>query len=57
MKKLVTLFTVLPGLALAHGNHAPVPEAAHGLAHAVPVLVGAVILAGVGFVIIQRWRS
>ncbi|MDJ0857738.1 MAG: hypothetical protein QNJ03_01575 [Dinoroseobacter sp.] len=34
MRKLSTLALVAPGAALAHGGHAPVPEMAHGLAHA-----------------------
>ena len=33
MKRLALIATTLPGMSLAHGAHAPVPEAVHGLAH------------------------
>ncbi len=44
---IVLAAAALPGQVLAHGMHAPTSEAAHGLAHAWPVLVIALIaLAG-----------
>ena len=57
MKRLVTLMTVLPGAALAHGGHAPVPEAAHGMTHAAPLLGGALIVAALALLIHKRWAS
>ncbi|NHX27233.1 hypothetical protein HA397_25025 [Escherichia coli] len=57
MKKLVALSAVFPGAALAHGAHAPVPEAAHGLAHAGGVLAGAVIVLVLAALLWQRWVS
>ena len=36
MKRLVLIATGFPSVALAHGAHAPVPEAMHGTAHAGP---------------------
>lgn len=56
MKKLVILSAVLPGAALAHGGHAPVPEMAHGLVHAAlpfGLVIAALVIAGV----IWRARS
>ncbi|MDJ0992746.1 MAG: hypothetical protein QNI90_04175 [Dinoroseobacter sp.] len=49
MKKLITLSLLAPGTALAHGGHAPVPEAAHGLVHgAAPfgLMIVAFVVAG-----------
>ena len=57
MKKLITLLAVLPGAAIAHGGHAPVPEVTHGLTHAGPVLGALVIALAVGLALAQRWRS
>ncbi|BBU54915.1 hypothetical protein KU6B_11800 [Mameliella alba] len=57
MKRLVTLMTVLPGAALAHGGHAPVPEAAHGMTHTAPLLGGALIVAALALLIHKRWTS
>ena len=57
MKKLTLVFATLPGALLAHGGHAPLPEAAHVIAHLGPIL-GAVVIAGaVGLALAQRWRS
>ncbi|GFE63753.1 hypothetical protein [Litoreibacter roseus] len=57
MKRLTALAALLPGSALAHGGHAPVPEIAHGLSHVGP-FVGLVIIAIAGGVILyQRWLS
>jgi len=50
MKHLTPLAALLaPTALLAHGGHAPVPEAAHGAVHAAPLVFVAVIavLAGV----------
>ena len=56
MKRLATLMTLLPGAALAHGAHAPVPETAHSTAHAAPVLVALLVAATVGLALYARWR-
>lgn len=56
MKRFATLGLLAPGTALAHGAHAPVPDAAHGLAHAGPVLVAAVIVLSIGLGLAGRWR-
>ncbi len=56
MKKLVILSLLAPVTALAHGGHAPVPEMAHGLAHAV-VPVGLVLSALLVAGLIRRTRS
>lgn len=57
MKKLTLILATLPGTLLAHGNHAPLPEPAHGLSHAAPILGVALIAAAVGLALAQRWRS
>ena len=57
MKKLTLVTALLPTTALAHGGHAPVPEAAHGATHAAPILVVAVIAVATGLALVQRWRS
>jgi hypothetical protein len=57
MKKLTVLLMLVPGLAAAHGAHAPMPEAAHGLAHATPVLAGAILAVAIGLAVLQRWRA
>ena len=57
MKKLSLILTVLPSLSLAHGGHAPLPEPAHGLSHAMPVLVQVVIAVVLGALLWQRNRS
>ena len=44
MKRLALIAAFLPGLVLAHGTHAPVPEIAHGFAHAGP-LAGLALIA------------
>ena len=57
MKKLITLIALTPAAALAHGAHAPVPEAAHGAAH-IGINVGlALIAVAVVLGIVQRLRS
>jgi len=55
MKTLFIPAILLPGAALAHGAHPPVPEAAHGLAHAAPLLVVAVIAVGAVLALRSRW--
>jgi len=57
MKKLSLILTFLPSLSLAHGGHAPLPEPAHGLSHAMPVLVLVVIAVVLGALLWQRNRS
>jgi len=47
MKHLTASFILLPGVALAHGGHAPVPEAVHPLLH-VSILVGVVVALAIG---------
>ena len=56
MKRLLAAIVLIPGAALAHGAHPPVPEAAHGAAHAGP-LVGLALIAvalGVGWLSARR---
>ena len=55
MKTLLTFAVVLPGAAFAHGGHAPLPEAAHGMTHAVPLLGVAVVAVAVVLVVRSRW--
>lgn len=57
MKRLTFLLTVAPGLALAHGGHAPLPEPAHAVSHAGPVVGVIVIAMAIGLALAQRWRS
>ncbi len=57
MKTLLTFLAVLPGAALAHGGHAPLPEPAHGLSHVGPALGAFVIVLAVGLALVQRWRT
>lgn len=44
MKRLALIAIAAPSTALAHGGHAPVPEVAHGAAHAGP-FAGALLVA------------
>lgn len=57
MKKLLFLTAIVPGGAFAHGVHAPVPEASHGLVHAAPVIGLAVIVIAGGLALRQRYLS
>ena len=57
MKRLTLLLTLSPGLAMAHGGHAPVPEAPHAMTHAGPVLGTLVVALAIGLALAQRWRS
>ncbi|MEX0339107.1 MAG: hypothetical protein AB3N11_08725 [Arenibacterium sp.] len=57
MKRFATLTILFPGAALAHGGHAPVPEAAHALSHAGPAVGALVIVLATGLALTQRWRS
>ncbi len=57
MKRLTFLLTLSPGVALAHGGHAPLPEPAHAMSHAGPVLGAIVIALAIGLALAQRWRS
>ena len=57
MKKLTTLFAVLPGAAFAHGGHAPLPETVHSFSHAAPAIGALVVAAAIGLALVQRWRS
>ena len=47
MKKLALVAAGLPGMSLAHGAHAPVPEAAHVAAHS-GVWAGVALIVVVG---------
>ncbi|MGH1416984.1 MAG: hypothetical protein ACRBB0_26100 [Pelagimonas sp.] len=44
MKRIFSLFTLIPGAAFAHGGHAPLPAGAHEVSHMVPVIVLGVIV-------------
>ena len=55
MTTLLTLAVLLPGAALAHGEHAPLPEAAHGMTHAAPLLGVAVIAVAAVLALRSRW--
>lgn len=57
MKKLFAVLAVMPGAALAHGGHAPMPAGAHELSHAAPVVGGVIIVAALALGLMQRWRS
>ncbi len=57
MKRLITLATLMPVSALAHGGHPPVPETVHGLSHAGPILGFAIVVITGAVVLYQRWRS
>lgn len=57
MKTLLTLAVLLPGAAFAHGGHAPLPEAAHGMTHAGPVLAVIVIAVAAFLALRNRWFS
>ena len=57
MKKLIPTLAVLPGAAFAHGDHAPVPDIAHGMSHTGPVLGALIVALAVGLALAQRWRS
>ncbi|MCR9107377.1 hypothetical protein [Marivita sp. XM-24bin2] len=55
MKPLLTFAVVLPGAAFAHGGHAPLPEAAHGMTHAAPLLGIAVAAVAAVLALRSRW--
>lgn len=57
MKRLATFVTLLPATAFAHGAHPPVAPEAHGVAHALPVLVALAITVGLGLELYARWRQ
>ncbi|MEM6482913.1 MAG: hypothetical protein AAF681_13785 [Pseudomonadota bacterium] len=57
MKKLALLFTLVPSVSLAHGNHAPMPEPVHSVSHAIPGLALILILAVLALVAYRRWMS
>ena len=57
MKKLTVFLTILPGLAAAHGNHAPLPKPAHAAGHTGPVLGALLIAVAIGLALAQRGRS
>lgn len=57
MKRLATLAVLFPGSLFAHGGHAPMPEPAHAMSHAGPVIGGIVIALAIGLALAQRWRS
>jgi MYXO-CTERM domain-containing protein len=53
MKRLTLALVAAPGAALAHGGHIPLPELSHGVAHALPAaLIALVAVAGVAV-----WRT
>ena len=53
MKYLTSLMALLPGAAMAHGTHAPVPDELHNVTHVLPV-VGITILI---VTLIAIWRA
>ena len=55
MKTLLTLAVLLPGAVFAHGGHAPLPEAAHGMTHAAPLLGIALIAVAAILALRGRW--
>ena len=57
MKKLAILFAFFPDFSFAHGGHTPLPDAAHAVSHAGPLLGAGLICAAVGLAIYQRWLS
>lgn len=57
MKRLTFLSLLAPGAAAAHGGHGPLPEPAHSVVHAGPVLVAFVVALAIGLALAQRWRS
>ena len=52
MKRLALIVCAAPGAALAHGGHAPVPDMAHGLAHAGPTLATLIVAVA----LVAGWR-
>ena len=57
MKKLTVFLMILPGLAAAHGGHAPVPEPVHAASHAGPILGALVLAMAIGLALARRVRS
>lgn len=55
MKTLFTLAVLLPGAAFAHGGHAPLPDVAHGMTHAAPLLGVAMIAVAAVLALRSRW--
>lgn len=57
MKYLTVLTALVPGIAAAHGTHAPMPEPAHAISHANPVLGAVLVSVVLGVVLTKRWRA
>jgi len=57
MKKLATVIALSPTTLLAHGGHAPVPEATHGMAHLGVNLGLSLIALAVVVGLVRRFRS
>ena len=55
MKRLAILLTALPGAVLAHGAHPPVPETAHGPAHA--LVLGGLAVVLIVLALARAWRD
>ena len=53
MKRIALIAIALPGMAQAHGLHAPLPD--HAVAHAAPVL-GLAVVALAALVALRRAR-
>ena len=56
MRKTLALIALSPGAALAHGGHAPVPEALHAASHALPVVAVIIVALAIGLAALERWR-
>ncbi len=54
---ITTLAALAPASAMAHGLHAPVPEASHGLAHSAPPVAALVVLVVLGLLAWHRGRA
>ena len=57
MKHLAFLTVFLPGAALAHGNHGPVPETVHGLVHTAPIALAAVVAIVLAIGLYSLWGN
>lgn len=56
MKRIATALALSPSLAFAHGAHLPVPEYAHGAAHAGPLAVIVLVAAAVAL-LLRYWGT
>jgi hypothetical protein len=57
MKRLIALAALAPGASLAHGGHAPLPEAAHAASHGTANGLALAVVALAAAALLALWRA